>query len=252
MIKLFQKIYWLTFIVVLFAGIMGCQHDNSTAPETRNVLRTGETTGGRKFDVIQETYSTGEEVFTIHIEGEEDVVIEEMYPGSSTQIVLDSIYVYEYPGTPNLVYIAWQDSFVSLDSTTSYHYLVFPKGKATTILLRGQRASIYTGHYLFHWIQGEYQLEYQESTLEIVEHWKECIENSGACQVKETQLSRNYQVSTATATLLACEERSRTADYGHTCLEEPQNLAPLPGAWQITNMSPDDITKKCAALDPSN
>jgi hypothetical protein len=244
--KLFQSIYRLLVVVLVLVGMLGCDDDNPTFPKDRTVLRTGTTTGGRTFSVIQETISEGQDVILVSIEDEEDVILEEIR--DRPQIVTDSVQVEELAGTPDLVYIKWQDNYYSLYTSAAYHYVIFPKGQATKILFSQVCLFDFYGHYLFQWIKGEYQLEYSGSTLSIVEHWKRCDESSGSCQLKETQLSRSYLVNALSVSLLTCEERSRTADYATTCLGQPQDLTPLPGEWQLTSMSPDDITKKCAAV----
>jgi hypothetical protein len=244
--KLFH-FYRFMVVVLVLVGLLGCDDDNPTYPKNRTVLRTGTTTSGRTFSVIQETISEGQDVILVSIEGEEDVILEEIQ--SIQQTVTDSVQVEELSGTPNLVHIKWQDHFYSLYISAAYHYVVFPKGEATNILLTQACLFDFYGHYLFHWIKGEYQLEYSGSTLTLVEHWKQCDESSGSCQVKETQLSRSYLVNALSVSLLTCEERFRTADYPTTCLGQPQDLTPLPGEWQLTSMSPDDIGKKCAAVD---
>jgi hypothetical protein len=258
--KLSRIIYRIVFMFIGLIGLISCE--SPTDHHDRQVLRTGETTGGKTFYVIQERIAENHDVLKVHIKGEDEVVIMEDLNWYIIQAQLHSliasIQISEYSGTPNLFHITWQHTFYDLSDYTYFHYLIVPEGNATQILLRGTRESHYFGHYGFSWTEGwDYYFEYTNQIITIRE---QCI-NGGdrndpdpVCYGTETHLSRSYYVNNESAALMTCEERSRSTEIAW---EGMCNASTIEGAlevtpWEEKNLSPEDVTQKCAAIDPNS
>jgi hypothetical protein len=163
--------------------------------------------------------------------------------------------VQELAGHPELLLITWHDNWYSLHTYENYHYMGVLQGYASTTLFRQMCPFNFYGHYQFSWKIGQHSIDYQNNIVTIVEHWKECqgsgCGTSGASyELKEIQFFRQYELTYAGSDLLVCEERTR-AFSGISGPGEPvRDLEPpLPGVWQLTDMSAGDILQKCRAID---
>ena len=243
---------WRAVGMLVLIGLSSCRASPS---DPGNVVRTGATTGGRKFAVVQDMIAGTQElsVITVRIEGEADVVLTERNFAGAEEVKFDSIMVSDYPGPPPLVRIDWNHATYSLDSGTYYHYLLFPRGQAANILLRGSRASYYTGHYAFSWTAGDYQLAYSNQVAAIQEHWITGGDSGVICKATETRFARSYQVNAANVTLLGCERFTRAVEVvfgGGPCAVSTVRNALDNTAWEAVTIPAEQARVTCAALDP--
>ncbi|GAK60778.1 hypothetical protein U27_00676 [Candidatus Vecturithrix granuli] len=245
----FAKYCWLVICIGVLSATSCDHHKHSTGPDNRTVLRIGQTSGGRLFQVIQEQNAENFDEIKVAIDGEHEVVLETVAGIQRTQV--DSVLVLEYPGNRPLVHIEWHTFFYSLSSSTDYHYIVFVKGAVPPdFLLTGSGTFIYDGHYLFQWSKGSYQLSYANQTVSIEEQWVEGGDRDLVCYAAETKRFRAYHVEGFTETSLErCEEYSRNVSVVRQ-VSGPCNIDMVRAAldntrWTATPMTPDDVLKKC-------
>lgn len=229
------------YLILFFVGGIGCSHSSDSG--TR-ILRTGTTTAGRNFSVIEET---DPERINILIEDEDAVSLTPV--GQGFVVHPETIQVFEYPGETSLVHIDWDgDSSSSQDYRHQRnYYLVFQAGNAHTLLIRGNNTLSFSNEMTPETGIGAYQMAYEGGTLTIIEH-EQRFDQTDVCYAEEKFLTREFEVTGSLVQLHFCEEEYRTATLvlSTNCegLDEALQNAP----WALADL-PDNIrAQKCTAL----
>ena len=251
----------LLLLLILLTPGLACKSGSPTSANG-TALRTGNTSAGRKFSIFLEDTDDGSLRLRLRIDGEEELVISEVptYYGedlvrSALAHTAESLQIFEYSGTVDLIHIDWRDTDLwNLRSYTYYNYYAAPVGGIATALLTGRNVSAGVGHYAFDWGSGSYEIIYVGNILDIIEDQRAGREGD-SCYLEETHLERSYRVvsgNPASVELLSCGERYRTAQlasWTNTCMGDPDLETAIQQApWATANFSPDDAARKCAAL----
>ncbi|GAK54000.1 hypothetical protein U14_05277 [Candidatus Moduliflexus flocculans] len=223
--------------LVLFIGVSGCS--NSSDSDTK-VVRTGQTSAGRHFSVIED----GGKV-NLLIDGESVMTLGSKTPQT---VYVDTIQVIESGGTPNLLHIDWDGDSNDARGYRNQrnYYLVVPAGKATTVLIKGNNSlNFYNGMNNENG-SGSYQLTFEGSKLRLVEN-EVSFNKTDTCYKEEKRLTREFEMTSATAQLTYCQEEYRTTTLAlDRCAEIDNALQNAPWAW--ANLSEEVRGQKCPAI----